>query len=711
MTWHLNVSTTGPFAVGSCVFRESDGAWVAAIVAKATYRLAPGLVEPLDTPIGVQERDGHWDDDPSRGVHTPGDLAPRKESAEVVVVGGVYPSPSDGSGAVNARIRLGSVDKTVAVSGPRYRLAPDQLGPLPVTSPLRSQGLTNSHLEWLAAPARHPRPADFPSKVFQCAPPDQRLAREVRGGEWIELVHLHRAHPQLTMKLAPFEPRVNVAGRREALPMRGDLMVIDTDRELLTVTFRAHVPLACHGDSPRIEVVASDRSEDESSKPLMTMRTEPAVDSSPRPTPNAPEISDDLTENTEVGLGTPVTDHLPFALASRTATPAWHGADPPPPSPANVAPHSASDEPKWLAPSRVFASSPQSVAPLATASSAHAYELAPASSDRSSTGHFESNRKSGMRAESSENSRTRKRSPMAGLREAAVLPPSELSSPPADAAGGGALTRAAREVPVTRMLVVDLLHHASALPGRLRSSRALGPLLSTALRPPGPLTPDEPRRPPPDPDRELVLRALTYLPSCGIDGIRAALAGSLDDGVSLELPLLVVHGELCPTFDELETLRASMLVGASIAGTDKRMLATLAVAEEALEARLPPPPETLVSLTRALENAASGLPVAPDFLATNAARVLLEGRHYKRRTLLGAPRLRTELRLAEGKSVITYLPADVADGLPLLPSFPVVVACEVRPREDHVEAAEVALFALAVGRVLARRRDSRRHAD
>ncbi len=201
----------------------------------------------------------------------------------------------------------------------------------------------------------------------------------------------------------------------------------------------------------------------------------------------------------------------------------------------------------------------------------------------------------------------------------------------------------------------------------------------------------------------MVLRALSFAKSSRGTEVREALTNSLDDAYALEPSVFVVAGELRPSFDELELLRATVLVGSSIAGTDKRMLAALAVAEEALGARLTPPSETLLNLTRAIESASVSLPVAPDFVAGHATRVVLEGRKYKRRTLLGSPRLRTELVMPGGETFVLYLPDAVADALPLLSSFPTVIACDVRPKEDHAEADDLALFALAVGRMLAAR--------
>ncbi len=86
--------------------------------------------------------------------------------------------------------------------------------------------------------------------------------------------------------------------------------------------------------------------------------------------------------------------------------------------------------------------------------------------------------------------------------------------------------------------------------------------------------------------------------------------------------------------------------------------------------------------------------------------MLLEGRKYKRRTLLGAARVRADLFVGREAAVfLIYVLDSVASSLPLLPAYPVTALCEVRPREDLAETQNEALFAVALGRVLAGRNE------
>jgi hypothetical protein len=150
----------------------------------------------------------------------------------------------------------------------------------------------------------------------------------------------------------------------------------------------------------------------------------------------------------------------------------------------------------------------------------------------------------------------------------------------------------------------------------------------------------------------------------------------------------------------VEALRASVAIASSVAGTDKRMLASIAVAQEALSATLPPAPETLRTLAKQIETSSASLALPPRFVVTHVERILVENRNYKRRMILGASRVRADLVFAGGDVFPLYLPDDSATSLPLLPSFPVMAVCEVRPREDLVETQPEALLCVALGRVL-----------
>jgi len=204
---------------------------------------------------------------------------------------------------------------------------------------------------------------------------------------------------------------------------------------------------------------------------------------------------------------------------------------------------------------------------------------------------------------------------------------------------------------------------------------------------------------PPD-DRSDILRVLSCAQPADTPEIRRALAECLDDLDDLEPPMLLVAGEMRPLFDEIEMLRTTIAVAQQVAGGDKKVLATIAVGQEAAAASIPPRPETTLGFIRQIEQAALSLNLPTRYVPAEVERILTEGRKYKRRTILGAPRIRADLTFRNGDVMSMYLPDSAASSLPLLISFPVIAICEVTPREDLTETQDEALVVLALGRVL-----------
>lgn len=256
--------------------------------------------------------------------------------------------------------------------------------------------------------------------------------------------------------------------------------------------------------------------------------------------------------------------------------------------------------------------------------------------------------------------------------------------------------------PVTkRQAVVNLLHFDAQIIPRIRRLKKFASILAIknkARRNPGI---DEPAKDAPSDDRGDVLRVLSCAQPAEPAEIHRALTDCLDDIDDFDPPLLLVAGELRPVFDEVEVLRATISVAQPVAGGDKKVLAAIAVGQEALAAAIPPRPETTLGLVRQIEQAANSLSLPTRYIPAEVERVLTEGRKYKKRTLLGAPRLRADLLFPRSGDVMPiYLPDAAASSLPLLLSFPVVTLCEVTPREDLTETQDEALLVLAVGRVL-----------
>ena len=263
------------------------------------------------------------------------------------------------------------------------------------------------------------------------------------------------------------------------------------------------------------------------------------------------------------------------------------------------------------------------------------------------------------------------------------------------------------QVAARRQAVVTLLHFDAQIMPRIRKNKRFAAALASKSkgRRAGGL--DEPMKDAPSEDRNDVLRVLSCGQPSDAPEIRRMLADCLDDLDELEPPLLLVAGELRPVFDEVEVLRTTVQVAQQVASGDKKVLAAIAVGQEALSAPITPRPETTLGFVRQIEQAAGSLSLPTRYVAAEVERVLTEGRKYKRRTLLGAPRVRADLVLMRSGEVFPiYVPDAASTSMPLLVTFPVIALCDVIPREDLTESQDEALMAHALGRVLKIRANS-----
>ena len=254
---------------------------------------------------------------------------------------------------------------------------------------------------------------------------------------------------------------------------------------------------------------------------------------------------------------------------------------------------------------------------------------------------------------------------------------------------------------VTRRAIVDLVDFDASVPDRLKRAKAYASLLSEFQRGRPRKVDDTAQEQ--DRSRLEVLCVLSCATPLTPSEVHGSFDNLLDDPHDLEIPLLLVEGDIKPTMDEVETLRAATNLAKPLAGNDKRVLAALAVANEALAAPAPPPPETAVHLYRQLETSTRELSIPPRYFAELVERALSEARSFKKRTLLGSPRIRADFSLGKTTMPI-YLPEGVASKLPLLPSFSAVALVELRPREDASEPSPDALVAFALGRVFRARK-------
>jgi hypothetical protein len=666
----VRVVARGPFSVGTKLWRDAHGQLICTVVAKASYALGAGESKPLDEPLPLEEHEAHAKDD-LRSARLPSDFAPFKRKAEVVLVGRAV-----------ARLVVGGIDQSIeafpqrsdAIEGgkaPGENGAPDPtrgFGPISSTGPSRA-GLLGSHdRAWLRQPSAGPMPAAFPPNFFQVAPKAQWMDRPITSKDTLLIEGLSAEAPRIETRLCGPEPQAVVGSDTPVLVrLRGDLLSIDTERRLCSLTFRGHFPVTGHG--ARV-VVAGVPAETELS--VDAMRALLDDDADDLETTHVGDTSDQTPLATPNGFDPPNSVRAALPFRAEPPPPISMSARAPDSAPGIAPPALAAAYDFEMVTPAIFSRTPDP--PLEANPAADASANPPSASFGAAFGGVKSASDAAARASTPEALRD------ATTRSFADYVPEALAQ---------------------RRAVVSLVDFDPAIVPRLRRMKRFAAALQPRVRTKRAQSADTPHQEPRD-ERSEVLRALSFARPDDAAEVRRALADSLDDPDELDRPLVLVTGELRPTFDELETLGATVAVVKQVAGADKKVLASLALGESALSAPIAPPPKTALGLARQIEQAASSLQLPPRYVSIEAERVLLEGRKYKRRTILGAPRVLAELQLPNGGGapMTMYLSDAAATSLPLLVAFSAIALCEVIAREDFAETQEEALLAVAFGRVL-----------
>jgi hypothetical protein len=109
------ISLSPAIRVASLPFHPREGVGALAVVAKLTFDLVPGRVRLAATPEDVHERDVHFEDNPRASVYAPGDLAPVKPRADVVLVGSAFAPGGASVRSLLVRLCVAGVDKSIEV--------------------------------------------------------------------------------------------------------------------------------------------------------------------------------------------------------------------------------------------------------------------------------------------------------------------------------------------------------------------------------------------------------------------------------------------------------------------------------------------------------------------------------------------------------------------------------------------------------------------
>jgi hypothetical protein len=635
-------------------------------------------------------------------------------------------------------------------------IEPAGFGPLGKSWPTRIEKLGRSAALFATSGFRdRPLPEGIDLSYFNQAPLDQQLAT-LRDNERLVLENLHPERPLLATALPGIHPAAFVdrgRGPGQRLVLRADTLWIDTDRSIATLTWRGQLPLE-RADEPGQVLIGMEPpgmeltwAEVERARggnrrvPMMTVLDEHTSIAS------IPSVEEELGGTV---MGMPVTGPgaaLPFAGArndapKRDSRSGLHpglpfqatapAPAPRPSSPGSALPFqstpSAGSSAAWpaatstnLGDSAVFRV-PAPVPPVAPAPVTPAPPaVAPAPIESS---------------------------PWAsGAASAAVAPPPVTPAPPAvfaapapdstlgvnaasNAAALASTAWSARPAPApassplptvsspvrpsprmdSREIVHLVWYDIDSVP-RIRRRPAFRPILEELESVPLDADLGDPalaKDPAEMEDRRDVFEILARGPLADAEGVSEALTDAVREDGKLVPPVVLVSGEITFPFDELETLKATVTTVTPLVGpNDETLRVTVELAKDFLRTPgLLSAPAVAEGLTSRIKDAFNGgkRMVPAGYLEAQTERVLLEHRHYQKRSVLGKPHLRGLISLSGSATPIpAYLPADVAALLPLFPRWKARLCAEVRLPEDHQETQPSALRVLAIARTAPRR--------
>jgi hypothetical protein len=634
-------------------------------------------------------------------------------------------------------------------------------GPLVATWPERIGKAGRSAASFLDGSwATRALPKDFDPAFFNVAPLDQRVDRLAEGLR-LTLENLHPQHPRLVCTLPRVRPRVftEVGGALDEFAVTADTLWIDTTRAIATLTFRGqlsprpgahrvHVLLEeavrpyAQADVRRICDVAPAGART-SAPPSAPSRKTMRLDEKERPPtpPRSAEIRtrsrvEEVTCADETNSG----DASPQWL--RKGLPGSPGSEPPPsertqsivmaapqvtapstaplPSAASIASQIPAPIPSPMPSPAMGSSPPAAPSRPATvwATPAHVQAEGYAGEGRKSRPQF-SDDTPFARASFSSN---------AALDGPLAIP---VGAPPIDPTQGAALlslsNAAAARVPepprvddpedlriepapasderATPAPILDLLWFDPDSLDRVRTTTRWVERIA-ASRPPV-FDPEEAggkatQAPSDEMARGEVLAVLSSGAATPISGLGGALAAAAKLRRGFAPPLVVAIGELTPSFDEIDTLKATLSATSPFVPGDKKLKEVTDLCTELLGTPwLDGATEVVEGLIARVRDAfhASSRGLPPSFLDTRVERTLLKQRKYLKATVLGKTWIRAQLAEPNGGTPVpVYLSDALAQTLPMFRRFAVRLIADVHLAQDQFEAHPYALRAVAVAR-------------
>lgn len=680
-----------PFAIDSLPCRLDGDASLLSIVCKATYSLHEGQCAFAPIPVDIFEDEQYHG--PSGALYAPRDLLPAKAHPEVIAV---WPASE------NARMSLEGA--TIPLRPP---VAKDNGQALKSTAELAMQPLV-----------------DFDPERYQFTTREQWVEKLPIGVPFT----LHDAHPRkpkLTTRLPPHQPIVRVesmATTSFVVPLRADLLWLDVERDLLTVTWRGQVHgfddslvLALgmddgqHAEWPSNFVAHTILPRNGQSRSIESGRPDERMPRAKRTRSRETQAISAVGPGSKTSPGLPQPDWLPTWLDKkplpRPSSPPprssagraerYSSPPPPPPAPGRSSVPPRPSPPPSPFPSRSPSPWPSAPPPHGGAGPAMAAMPAPA---RVPDGRW--------------------------VDSGPPPPPTAAVIPPNPAL---AMIDARRDVSPSPIvdeetsgvhpscgvgtLALDLLWASDDCTSHMIGHRMLERFLPEEPPPPPPSAPVPilgrvPREPSPptavEPDERVIRRALRGAEATGLYELHDRLLEFAYDETQPDLVVVMLKGELVISYDQRTALRIMMDTARPLADPKTGDLASAVEhAERVIDTPLAEDPGILKSVTgRLLEAWTSKKRDLPkDFLAEHTRRLLLKHRHHDERKVLGDECVRTFFRRG-AEEVPVYLSPVIAACLPSVFSFEARVMAKIVPRQDELEPCRVALVPLALARVI-----------
>lgn len=596
---------------------------------------------------------------------------------------------------------------------------------------------------WRAAPI----PPSVEPAFFNVAPCDQQV-ETIRPDEPLVMENLDREHERLLTQLPGIVPRARVErpGRTSELRLVADTLWIDTDRGIATVTWRGHVPL----DSPQAQgraIIGLERPRPAGRHSYPDIEASGSAGAPQASAATSSRPGEEPTDTTLLPVWSLVPT-LPFSAASG-GTPALDAAPRAAPRARSSAEETRrADEPPAIGPALPFNPTPESLrdtpqpAPVpATPALADGSPWAGGAPVRSPQTVGDSVMSAGSDAKpppaapatplppavvrpapvevartAPEEAAPAPDKPKVGSlalfkRLPPPVPAAVLSAAAASDAAAGPQAHAAPgpfdaqvgPAPQLPAVALELLWLDPAFMPLIRRQADWADIITTIKPKPRDAdfqegTPSPARQE--AKDRREISGVLAKARPETTDGLHVAFARAIDEDGRFEPPLVVVGGELELPFDELEMLKATVAVVSPLVGPeDKRLKDILGAAQEAVRSSWGHMAERLTEQLR--EALARDQRAALRSIDTHVERLLFEGRHLQKRTLLGQPWVRGMLSVSSGGSPVpAYIPAAPARELPAMQRISVRLIADVHAQLDQHEAQPIALRVIALGRVI-----------